>query len=316
MSFSPDNFEIVCCSSDRDRWLKERRGGITSSDAPCLLGEGYNHRGPAEVWASKVNVPDEPMEGELEPEHFFWGHELEPVAIEAYGSERYTGRPTHHDGLLLRSRRWPFLMCTMDGRTIPFTPGTGPHDVGYRWQESADAAPLEIKNVSSFAADSWANGAPRRHRIQLHAQMLVTGARVASIAALIGGNQLAWEDVPFDPALAARLLKRAERLWGHVQRNEMPLDNTVSGERVLRRVYPDHVPASEVALDHWAVEMDEQYVDANEQIAAANKAKQEAKTALLRGIGKHERAVLPNGVVWTAKTNRKGSRVMRRKEAS
>lgn len=212
-------YEVVSKVSDDD-WLERRTLGIGSSDAAAMLGESP-WKSAFGLWAEKA--------GHVEPEdlsdleRIFWGHQLEAAILKGY--ERRTGRPVRPAGQLLRSTVHPWAQCTLDGETKV----TG----------VADWTILEVKNTHEFAGDAWTDGAPEHYRIQAHHQMLVTGSTMATIAVLIGGQTLAWQDVERDETLIRRLIHAGERFWERVQNDDPPpVDGSPQAAKDLARMYP------------------------------------------------------------------------------
>ncbi len=213
-------FHVECDATDAD-WLRLRRTGIGASEIAAVLGESP-WSSPLALYAEKTGKYDRDFS---DNEPVYWGQKLEPAIVEAY-SER-TGRKTRRAGKLLRSSLHPWAMCTLDAET---------------WEAAndVDAWPFEVKNTSSFKADDWENGPPPHYELQVQQQMLVTGARKATIAALIGGQRMVWADVPRDETLIRKIVYHGERFWDRVMRRDVPApDGSDSARRALSALYPD-----------------------------------------------------------------------------
>lgn len=212
-------YEVVT-PSYADDWLEKRAMGIGSSDAAAMLGESP-WKSAFGLWAEKTRTVE--AESLDEVERIFWGKELEAAILRGY--EKRTGRPVRPAGQLLRSTVHPWAMCTLDGET--------------RVEADAPWTILEVKNTNEFAAEAWVDGAPEHYRIQAHWQMLVTGAPMATIAALIGGNTLAWQDIERDEQLIRKLVYHGERFWQMVvNRTPPPIDGSKAAANDLARAYP------------------------------------------------------------------------------
>jgi len=297
-------YEVLGSVDDVD-WLDKRNLGIGSSDAAAMLDESP-WRSAFGLWAEKS--------GRIEPddleshERIFWGRELEAAILKGY--EKRTGRPVRPAGQLLRSTVHPWAQCTLDGET----------------KVTPDAAwtILEVKNTNEFMGDAWDGGAPEHYRIQAHHQMLVTGASMATIAVLIGGQALAWEDIERDEVLIRRLIHVGERFWERVQNGDPPpVAPTKQAAQDLGRVYPrdtGEVIALPDDLDLVAARV----MDLRAQRSVVAKELQAAENALKAAMKDATEGHLRSGTTVTLKTqDRKGywakpssSRVLRVKAAS
>ena len=280
-------------SDDRETWLRARRTGVGASEIAAVLGESrWGDAGT--IYARKVAPGDDSEAGEwLE-----WGLRLEAVICDAYASPRYAGRTVERDGRLLRSKSHPWAVCTLDAWTCA--------DI-----DTGEVIPLELK-TDRWGTD-WDDGPPREYLLQLQHQMLVTGARHASIAVLIGGSKLAWCDAARDEQEIARIVRAGERFWRMVEAREMP---ETSDHDALAAVFAEETRGRSVELSgaEWAI------ADAKrcEASAAASMAKREQKdidAKIKRAMGRAEVARLDDGTEYRWTTQRDGRRVLRRKEA-
>ncbi len=235
-------YEIVGHSAAREAWLKQRQLGLGASDVASVLGCGFST--PAELWLEKTGRTEGDDLSAIE--RIAWGNRLEPVIIAAYSEPCYAGRPVERSGDLLRSTVHPWALATLDATTVHPVYGT---------------IPLEVKKWSAFAAEAWADGPPEPYRIQVHAQMLVTGAPAASIACLIGGDRLVWCDVERDEPTIARIVMECSRFWGLVERDEMPPpDDTSEWARAFRVAVAEEAESVASLGDdaaQWAAELEE-----------------------------------------------------------
>lgn len=209
---------FVECDSTDEAWHRYRRTGIGASEIAAVLGES--------PWTSPLALYAEKL-GRLERDYsdneaVYWGNKLEGPIVEAY-SER-TGRQTRRSCKLLRSSVHPWALCTLDAET---------------WITGAEPWPLEIKNAASFKADEWEDGPPPHYYFQIQQQMLVTGAHVATIAALLGGQRMVWADVPRDEVTIRKIIFHGDRFWERVMRRDVPPpDGSDSTKRALAALYP------------------------------------------------------------------------------
>jgi len=264
-----------------------RLQGIGASEAAVLLG--------CSPWGSELGLYTEKVTGEgrdlSEVEAVQWGIKLEPVVLQAY-AER-TERGARSDGRLLRSLRYPWAQCTLDG----WTWGDDPNDT---W-------PLEIKTTSAFMADDWAEGPPEYYNAQLHHQMLVTGAKRATIACLIGGQQMVWCDVERDDVLIRKLIKRGSEFWSRVERREPPEpDETKDAARALGKLYKED-SGETVALSSSLQDIVEKRAELKQEIKSAESELTLIENQLKAALGPAKKGELASGwsVSWSTQT-RKG----------
>jgi len=278
-------------ASDIDRWHAARKESLGATDAAVILG--------ANPWKSQLELYSEKVgdlrETDLDDiERVQWGKRLEPVVIEAY-AER-AERKAEHANVMLRSKRttWP-AHCTLDGTTWL-------DDLSY-----SDRWPLEVKTAGAFGQDEWADGIPEMYRIQIHHQMLVTGAQKATLACLSGGQQLVWTDVDRDEDLVSRINAYCDRFWTRVLHREPPEpDHTDASRRALNALYPESIGAT--------IELAAEWQDTFEHLGAIkDELKQlEAERRLLENkikaeLGVAEKGALANGWAVSWKTQqRKG----------
>lgn len=292
--------DVIGDNTDRPAWLARRRTGLGASDAAAIVGKDPS-RGPFALYAQLTGEYD-PDIGER-PEVRL-GRVVEGAVGELYREQ--TGRPVEPCRVHLRSQVVPIMLATLDAVTVI----------------DGAPAPLEIKTTGSWRAEEWADGAPPRPWWQTQAQMLVTGARKASIAALIW-PRVVWLDVERDDAAIAYLVRCAEDLWARVQRRDPPPPDPSPATRAALAsmwpaddgstvVLPGSLLETSACLDAWRSERKrlDALIDAGES---------EVKAAL----GAATRGVLGDGSAWTWKRQtRRGftapettSRVLRRHAA-
>lgn len=276
-------------SDDRAAWLAARRTGIGASEIAMVLGESrWGDAGT--VYARKVATPVD----DASSEWMEWGLRLEAVIAEAYASPRYAGRPVERQGRLLRSRAHPWALATLDA-----------------WTEiDGELAPLELKTDRWGSA--WDDGPPVEYMLQLQHQMMVTGARRASIAVLVGGSQLAWCDAARDEATIARIIRAGEKFWRAVEAREMP---ETRDHDALSAVFAEADRGRVVELEgaEW-IRRDVQRCEAQAAAGAAAVEKAAIDAAIKRAMGRAEVARLDDGTEYRWTTDRSGRRVLRRRE--
>lgn len=280
-------------SEDRAEWLEARRSGIGASEIAMVLGESrWGDAGT--VYARKMSTPTE-----ADAEWLRWGLLLEPVILEQYDSPRYSGRCSRRDGRLLRSIEHPWAITTLDAWAAS--------------DELGDVFPLELKTDADRYGYAWEDGLPVEYEWQLHHQMLVTGARRASIACLLAGSRLVWADVERDETKIRRIIRAGEAFWSQLERGEMP---ETTDHAALATVFAEHDAGRVVELSgiEWA-RADVMRCEAERvaQTAAIERAAIDAR--IKRAMGRAEVARLDDGTEYRWRVQRDGRRVLRRREA-
>ena len=242
-------YEVICDDTDRANWLELRRTGIGASEMAAILGES-TWGSALSIYTGKVHDTTDDL---ADVEAVEWGKRLEQTILEAY-RER-TGRHAERSGQLLRSLKYPWAMCTLDGLT---------------WENEPPGWPLEIKNASEWKKGDWEEGPPRPYLIQVYHQMLVTDEPKATVACLLGGNRLVWQDVERDESEVRRIVHAGEEFWNRVQRRIPPEpDGSDASGRALARLYP--------ADDGSIVELEGDYADILDELEAAKADQKEAE---------------------------------------
>jgi putative phage-type endonuclease len=271
-------YDILIDTDDETAWLKARKRVLTASDMAAVLG--------LNPWKSALDVyldkqgPSEPRE---DNDAMWWGRHLEGKIAEAYSDGKYSGRPIRrvgkHKYVLLVSRKYPYLAATLDFLTL----------IGDRW------VPCEIKNTRR--GEDWDEGAPIYHLVQLQQQILVIETGMGSIAGLLAGNRLVWQDVEADPELRARIIAEGADFMRMVDECEPPMpDASVSAGKALLALYPNEQPGEIVELDQGAVEWDTEILDVQARIKELNAREQQLKNNFMAAIGDAEKGILPGGI--------------------
>lgn len=272
-------------SRDRERWLQLRRSGIGASEIAAVLGESP-WLSAVELYADKIGEtrPDDSEQAE----HIYWGTRLEASIVLGYQDR--TGRAVEHQGKLLRSREHPWALCTLDALT---TDGRA----GEPW-------PLEIKNIGLQKADEWEEGPPPHYVLQLHQQMLVTGAPRATAAALIGGQRLVWCDVERDEITIRRIIHAGRIFWTQcVEAGVCPKpDGSESAKRALLRLYPHSDVSKIVQLPGTLVDADAELLEIKKTLAALTKRKDELENIIKAHMADAEFGVLPTATRYSWRT--------------
>jgi len=278
-------YDVVCDSSDREAWVRHRATGVGASEIAAVLGESH-WESAIGVYARKVGVQ---TDDEAQTEAQFWGLKLEKIIAEVY-SER-ANRPCRWSGIMLRSKAHPWATATLDAETS--------EKHGGAWW------PFDSKTATVFKTGDWSDGPPREYYLQAQQQMLVTGARKATIACLLGGQRLVWCDIERDDVEIRRIVHAGRIFWEQcVQARVQPRpDGSESSKRALAALYPKGEPKT--------VQLDSHFGDLYDELSELKKTAKtiEARIAQIENdfkaaLGTAETGVLPNLNVVTWKERR------------
>lgn len=298
---------------ERAEWIKARSLGIGSSDAPVILGLS-KWKSPLSLYYEKRGLREERPS---DTEFMEWGLALEPAIIKGY--ERITARdvakpselfPTvqdaHHKAhrfTLARDPDLSFLVASPDATILPVNANDYHHDGSTPPPPPVLDAPgiLEVKNVDVSKGRLWddAQEPPVEYLVQLQHQLMVTGLRWGSIAALVGGNRFLWADVARDDELIAMMRTLEIEFWKGVLNEQAPaVDGSDSTKELLARLYPKDT-GEEVVLPAVAREWDRQRIEALVTIKAAEEKKQEAENQLRAAIGDATMGTISDGLKYS-----------------
>jgi putative phage-type endonuclease len=277
-----------------EEWLGAREGKIGASDVPAILG--------ISPWCSPLTLYHEKvgLREDRSTTHTRWGKRLECVIGEAYAEE--TERPVLPTPLtLVQHPDLPILVASPDFLVAPSL-GRKPTPWG------CETVPLEVKSAHWIKAQEWQEEPPLDYQIQVQTQMAVFGTAWASIAALIGGYDFRWQDLPRDEVIIDAILRAvdefARRILDH---DPPPADGSESTKQLLKRLYPEPTSAELVALPGESLEWDAQRAEGKVLAKRGAAICDEAEAKLKAAIGAAEGGVLPNGAIYNWKlVNRVG----------
>lgn len=264
-------------SRDRQDWLAARRSILTASNTAAVLGL-HPFKSALELYVEMVSPQDEPEPTIDSP--MFWGSALESGIFEAVS--RYYGWENVPGGELLRSRRYPHLGATLDGAV--------------RW-EGAPWRVYEGKTTTIFRSKDWdeeAGEAPTHVIIQAQHQLLVTGADMAVVFCLVGGQRPVKIEIEANEELHALIIEQSEAFLDRVQRLDPP-DPTEADTEALKKLY-DQEDGSIVRLPDEAVKWTHALSELAEQKKAIEIREKYLKNLLRASIGNATWGVLPEPV--------------------
>lgn len=208
-------------AEEHEAWLAARKELLTASDMAAILGED-EHRTAIEVYIDKVSTqPENPVLALDDPR--FWGRVLEQPVLRALAT--YRGWKYRKGGALLRSRKHPFLGATLDAEI-----------------DRGDGMWIDLEGKTTRLPRGWdeeTGQLPTRVLIQVQSQLLVTGAELAIVFALLQGSRPVQIPIEPSPKFHAVLVERGEEFMDMVRQGIVPVpDGSPASARALTRLYP------------------------------------------------------------------------------
>jgi putative phage-type endonuclease len=221
-------------------WLEARKLGITGTDLGGLTGVS-KYSTPMKVYLDKI--------GELEPiednEAMYWGRIMEDVIAKDFQARNETMK-VNRVNAILKHPEYEWALGNID-RLIT--------------NENGEKGILEIKTVSEYIKNSWeGEEVPPQYMVQLQWYMFVAGVKFGYFAALIGGNKYIQKYVERDEELIEMLKNIAHDFWNNNVLTKTPplVDGSEASTDLLKSLYPDSKPGTEMVLPEEAAELIEQ----------------------------------------------------------
>jgi putative phage-type endonuclease len=262
---------------DRDAWLTARRGIITASDVPAILGED-EHRSAWDVYVDKVNAGAPEAKLELDDPRF-WGTVLEWPIAQAVAN--HNGWQIRKGGALLVSREHPFIGCTLDAELL--------RDEAEGW--------IAYEGKTTRLPRGWdeeSNEIPTRVLIQAQTQLLVTRAPRDYVFGLLQGSRPARIEVTPYPEFQELIVRECRAFMELVQAGTPPPADAKSG-RAIARLYPGD-DGSSVRLPDEALDWTRRLADIAEELKRLEAEKEELRNMLKVCIGSATFGELPEPV--------------------
>lgn len=274
------NREVVPFT-DKQSWLQARTQDITSTEAPALFGLSP-YTTEFELFHKKKDGVIDAFE---ENDRMKWGTRLQDSI--ALGIAQDNGfQVDRFDGYM----RVPEARI---GSSFDF------------FMEPSGI--LEIKNVDSLIfREGWIveDGeltAPHHIELQLQHQMLVKGASVGYIGALVGGNRVSLLQRFPDQEIHTRILEEAERFWRQVDSGIAPTPDFIKDADFIAKLYKQAEPGKIVTADMDIDKLARQYKEAAALEKQAKEQKDALKAEMLMRIGDASK-VIGEGFSITAST--------------
>lgn len=257
--------KISTVGLSREDWLKERRLGIGASDAPTIVGLGYDT--PYDLYLEKRGEAEPKDLSDNEAVHF--GQVLEEIVAQEFA--RRNNRKVRRVNAILQHPEHPFMRANLD-REIVAEPGGEPEileckTTGYRggaaqWGESGDEVPDRVI-------------------VQVQHQLSVRRRTVAYVAVLIGGQQYRQYRIVRDEPLIEMLIAAETRFWECVETGTPPEIQSIVDAKKRYPVSRDVVIEASPEVNLAVFEMR----SLQEQIDALQAAYDAAKTLVLSCMG-------------------------------
>lgn len=199
------SYNIVNVTPDTDGWLEERRKSVGASEVAAVMNMSAYGVTPLDVYKSKKGI-----DREFDPLLSFIGHASEPIMHEWVEKHSNLGL-TLYPGFMARSVQHPFLHASFDRVT-------------------EDGLKVQMKTAGQYMGHHWDEGIPTDIRVQVQAEMAVSGDPRALVVVWIGGREFRhyWEPRD-DRFINEHLIPQVGEFWNaHVALDNPPEPTTVA----------------------------------------------------------------------------------------
>ncbi|MGW2209956.1 YqaJ viral recombinase family nuclease [Streptomyces sp. NPDC001781] len=277
---TPTGRLILPADADRADWLTARRSGIGSSDIAAILGIS-RYGNALSVWHDKTGGL--PLDGD-DSEPALWGRAFEETVAREWA--RRNRSVIRRVGLVANIDR-PHEMCTLDRRVLECPLADG-----------REKCAVEIKCRDKMKAGQFRRGVADDVLVQTLWQAIVCGFDHIHAAVLIGGNDYRQYviRVADHTDLVADLRAAGERAWQQITDRRPPVLADDADPDVLldlyERLHPEREGAVDITRDVDTQDAIGDYLDAHNDVTAAEKRKKAAKARILAGLGGAEAATV------------------------
>lgn len=252
---------------DRESWLQERQTGIGASEAAACLGIVPS---ALEVYTRKIGaaapIPDTiPM---------MVGRALEGTIAWLYQKE--TGREIKKTQVMLRAKKYDWLLATLDGVT--------------------EDGIVEFKTISvrkSAELGLEDDDVPLPWLAQVHHQMICSGEDKAEVAVLIGNEEFRIYKVQRNEEVCQAIIEKTRFVWDCVLKRTPPPPSECDDYKTILRANDRYESAIQATP---AIEELAQTAHAYGELAGAFEEKRDACRGVLATLlGEASAAVAPSG---------------------
>jgi putative phage-type endonuclease len=283
--------------------LEARRSGIGGSDIGALLGLSP-FKTPLDIWLSKTGQAADTVQNE---EAVYWGSVLEDVVARRYSE--LTDRKVQRINSMLRHQQYPIAIANIDRAVI--NPDIAGRVMVKDGRLTTDRI-LECKTANAFARrdDAWGepgtDKVPDYYLTQVQWYMGITGATVADLAVLFGGQQHVTYTIAFDAELFADMIEQASEWWTkHVVNGIAPDPRTAAEARAL---WPQHVASKQVIVGVEVADAVAKLAQVKADMKAMESLASEYEAVILTAFGDAEEAICNGQKIATWKANKPSMR--------
>jgi predicted phage-related endonuclease len=163
-------YEIVNVVPDTPEWEQERRRSVGASEAPAVMNMSSYGVTPLDVYRQKNGI-----DRDFDPLLGWIGHQSEPIMhawVEQFSGLGLTLTP----GFMARSVEHAFLHATFD-------------------RVATNGVKVQMKTAHHYTGHHWDEGIPTDIRVQVQAEMAVSGDAKELVVVWIGGREFRhyWE---------------------------------------------------------------------------------------------------------------------------
>lgn len=278
---------LVCVDDiSHDEWLLYRKKGIGGSDIASILGLNP-YRSSLALYFEKVTEEITPEEENIAAE---LGLELEPFLARKF--EKWIKKNENLDVVLerepyiLQHPRYEYMLVNLDRKFIHPTKGY---------------TLVELKTTSEFNRSNWEDDElPDSYYIQVQWQLLITGAKQAYIAYLIGNRNFNVKEIQRNDEVIERLVNAAQNFWENnvIPRVPPAPDGSASSKEILKRMYPKEDQAKAINLPELTEDY-KLYKEYSEQMKLINPQIEAIKQKIMFLMGAAEVAMIgDHKVTW------------------
>lgn len=267
---------------EHEQWLKERQKGIGGSDAAAIAGLN-KWKSPIAVYLEKTGeIP--PVE---ENEAMYWGNRLEDMVADEFSNR--TGLKVRRRNAILQHPEHPWMLANVDRLIVGRREG------------------LECKTANEYLKGEWeGEEVPAAYLLQCQHYMAVTGYDAWWIAVLVGGNKFMFKKIERDEELISYLIDIEKNFWeNHIMLRIPPaFDGSDASSELLKQMYPDAEPESELELDDEADKLIDALEQVNGEIKELETRKKDYENKLKAMLGEYEKGITKDHVVsWKSITS-------------
>jgi len=254
---------------NHQEWLKARKKGIGGSDAAAIAGLN-KWKSPVAVYLDKIG---QASEEDRAGESAYWGNVMEDIVAQEFSKR--TGLKVRRRNAILQHPEHPFMLANVDRLIVGKKEG------------------LECKTASEYLKEEWKDDeVPAQYLIQCQHYMAVTGYEAWWIAVLIGGNKFVYKKIERDEELIQYLIDIEKNFWeNHVLANVPPMfDGSDASSELLKIMYPEAVPETEIELSPDANKLIEALDQVNAELKDLETRKKEYENQIKAMMGENEKA--------------------------